>query len=437
MINTPTNIKTIDNKKISKTKINLRKLFVSPYGATIFPIFVLLVAFLLPPTLYEYYVNEPDYIFLNFPVVFYVSICLFFYYCGIFISNFKLVYKMNLFNKIKVSPFMYFGIISFLTIVLQVIFIVVFNLYLRNTFGISLFIVPFTGAGELIKVYSLELNIPLGLGAIPTFIIGFEFWLLYHLYKLSNTDYNYHKEFKYLKLSILISVFLFISENILTVSRPALIVFVLGWVMIYTYFNKGRLFFRLIKLSLIIIIIFAITSILRWSSTREDFLNLILGRLIGYTIAPYNRLALIIIGRLNYNLPKLFYLFPIHKIPLTEMVINPSFSELNFLYAYRALASAHLNTSYNMSTLFGSMYESLGIASPIYFAVLGIIGNRLFHSFKGGRTFGVVLYPLFYASVALWIVDVNYFIMMFFYFFYAFLFLVIYNIILKPKDYLK
>lgn len=58
-------VKVYTNPGYSETtkKISLRKLFVSPYGATIFPIFVLVVAFLFPPDLYQYYINEPDYMF--------------------------------------------------------------------------------------------------------------------------------------------------------------------------------------------------------------------------------------------------------------------------------------------------------------------------------------------------------------------------------------
>lgn len=428
-------IKTIDRTRFVLPKINVKKLLLCPYGATIFPIFVLLSALFFPPSLYKYYVNEPNYIFLNFLVVIYVLVCLVFYSLGVYISDFKLAYRLNLFKKkIGLSPFTYIGIVAIITIALQLLFIIIFNVYFAKTAGLSLFLVSLLGKGELVKVVSREISIPLGLGAIPTFILGFEFWLLYQLYKLGELEYQSRKQEKSLRILIWLSLFLNLLVNIITVNRPVLLVLIIGFYVIYAYFNKRGPLSGLVKLFFTIMIVFIVTSILRWAAgAKGEISYLLLSRYIGYLIAPYNRLALIIDGNLSYKLPKLFYLLPICKIPFINIVFYPSYSELNFLYAYPALASAGLNTSYNMTTLFGAMYETLGIAAPAYFAIWGIVGNRLFHSFKEGRTFGIVFYPLFYSSVALWIVDVNYFLMMFFYFFYAYLVLIIYNAMVKPK----
>jgi len=419
-------------------KISLRKLFVSPYGATVFPIFVLVVAFLFPPKLYQYYMNEPDYTFLNFPLVLYVSACLIFYYMGIFISNFKLSYRLNFLKGIKrigLNYLTYVKIIALAVIFLEILFIVVFNLYFTKTAHVNILAVCLSGAGDLIKAYSHELNIPFGLGGIPAFVIGFEFWLLYHMYYLEN-KYKYLRKFKYLKFLILLSALLFIIESTVTVGRSGLITFILGWMMIYIYFHRANLFGELIKLFLITVIIFAVTSILRWGSSGENFLYLIFSRFIGYTIADYNRAALMISGKLsyvNYGIPKIFYVFPVLKIPLTNIVFFDlrDTSPLSLL----AVGDAGLNPSYNMTTLFGGIYQAIGLGSFVYFAILGIIGNKLFMSFKKKRTFGMIFYPLFYASVALWIGDVNIFIKNFLYYFYAFIVIVAYNILFKPKEF--
>jgi hypothetical protein len=98
-----------------------------------------------------------------------------------------------------------------------------------------------------------------------------------------------------------------------------------------------------------------------------------------------------------------------------------------------AVGNAGLNSSYNMATLFGGIYQSIGMATPLYFTALGFIGNRLYISFKNGKTFGIIFYPLFYASVALWMVDVNIFFMYFLYFFYSFIFVVLYEAFVNIK----
>jgi hypothetical protein len=417
---------------ILKTKINIKNLFINPYGPTIFSLFLLFVSLMFPPSLYEYYVGEPDYMFLNIKMLAFVLLCVSFYYIGVFISNYKPLFSFNLIKKkVKVSFFVYIGTISALTIVLQLIFVFLMFIYFKKTLYLNLSEIALSGEGQLIKNYlGNEVRIPFGLGAIPPFITGIEFWLLYKLYSFQ-ADLNYFKkfrEFKYLKISIVVSLVLFIISNIIIVNRPTLMIFLIGWFVIYSYFKKGSIFYRVVKLFIIVVLIFAITSILRWASGSENLTDLVLGKLLGYTVADFNRLALIIEGKLSYvdaGVPRIFYILPILKIPLT----NIEFFDLREIspLSLSAVGSAGLNSDYNMATLFGGIYQSIGIATPIYFTVLGFIGRRIYISFKKGKTFGIMLYPLFYASVALWMIDVNFFFMSFPYFFYAFVLMMFYD----------
>ncbi|MEW6655472.1 MAG: hypothetical protein AB1353_01165 [Aquificota bacterium] len=415
-----------------KTRINIKNLFISPYGPTIFPLFLLFVSLIFPPSLYESYVGEPDYMFLNIKMLAFVLLCVFFYYIGVFISNYKPLFSFNLIKKkVKVSPFAYIGIISVLTIVLQLIFVFLMFIYFNKTLHLNLLEIVLSGKGQLIKDYlGKEVRIPFGLGSIPLFVTGIEFWLLYKLYTFQAdlNDLKKFRELKYLEISIVVSLVLFIISNIITLNRPTLMIFLIGWFVIYSYFNKGSIFYRVVKLFITVVLIFAITSILRWASGSENLTDLVLGRLLGYTVADFNRLALIIEGKLSYvdaGVPRIFYILPILKIPLT----NIEFFDLRETssLALSAVGSAGLNSDYNMATLFGGIYQSIGVATPIYFTVLGFIGSRLYISFKRGKTFGIMLYPLFYASVALWMIDVNVFFMFFPYFFYAFVLMMFYD----------
>jgi hypothetical protein len=305
-------------------------------------------------------------------------------------------------------------------------------IYFNKILYLNLLEIVLSGKGQLIKDYfGKELIIPFGLGGIPSFVIGIEFWLLYKFYTFQ-ADLNYFKkfrDFKYLKVSIVVSLVLFIISNIITVNRPSLMIFLIGWFVIYSYFKKGSTFHRVIKLFITIVLIFAITSILRWAgSSSENLTDVVLGKLLGYTVADFNRLALIIEGKLSYvdaGVPRIFYILPILRIPLTNIEFF-NIRELSPL-SLSAVDSAGLNSDYNMATLFGGIYQSIGVATPIYFTVLGFIGRRIYISFKKGKTFGIMLYPLFYASVALWMIDVNVFFMFFPYFFYAFVLMMFYN----------
>jgi hypothetical protein len=314
--------------------------------------------------------------------------------------------------------------------------IFLFFVYFYKVVYLNLLEIVISGKGQLIKDYlGTKIKIPFGLGALPNFIIGIKFWLLYKWYAFQTESSRISKsKYSKFKMFILFSIALFIVSNIILVNRPLLTIFLLGWFLIYSYFNKGSTFIRITKLSIIIALIFIIAQILRsvGVGSYENFDKLVLGRLLGYTIADFNRFALIIEGKLNYveaGISQIFYILPVLKIPLTNIVFFDlrEYSSLSL----SAVGNVGLNSSYNMATLFGGIYQSIGIATPLYFTVLGFIGNRLYISFKNGKTFGIIFYPLFYASVALWMIDVNFFFMYFLYFLYSFIFVVLYDTLCK------
>ena len=420
-------------------KINTHKMILSPYGATLFPVLLLFISFIFPPSLYEYYVNEPNYTFLNFKMLAFGLLCVFFYYIGISISNYRPLFNFRLIKKkFKLSIFSYLGIILVIVILLELLSVFVVFVYFYKAVHLNLLEIVTSGKGQLIKDYlGTEIRIPLGLGALPNFIIGIKFWLLYKWYAFQ-TELSHLSKGKYFKLKILIliSITLFIISDIILVNRPMLMIFLLGWFLIYSYFNKDSIFGRIVKLSITIVLLFIIVQILRSAGidSYESFDKLVLGRFLGYTIADFNRFALMIEGKLSYidaGISRIFYILPILKIPLTNVVFVDlrEYSSLSL----SAVGNVGLNSSYNMATLFGGIYQSIGMATPLYFTVLGFIGNRLYISFKNGKTFGIILYPLFYASVALWMSDVNFFFMFFLYFFYSFIFVVLYEVFVNIK----
>jgi hypothetical protein len=80
-------------------KINTHKMILSPYGATVFPLLLLFISFIFPPSLYEHYVNEPNYMFLNFKMLAFGLLCVLFYYIGIYISKYKPLFNFRLIKK--------------------------------------------------------------------------------------------------------------------------------------------------------------------------------------------------------------------------------------------------------------------------------------------------------------------------------------------------
>ena len=168
------------------------------------------------------------------------------------------------------------------------------------------------------------------------------------------------------------------------------------------YKNKINHIRWCVKAIILLYFLYVVTSMLRWGSSNENLLYLSISKFIGYTIANYNRVVLMISGELNYvnyDIPKIFWLFPVFKIPLTNIVFLNHRN--TYLLTHLVVKDAGLNSSPNMVTLFGGIYEAISLEAFIYFAILGIIGNKLFISFKKKKIFGIIFYPLFYASVAL------------------------------------
>jgi len=408
-------------------KTNIDKLITSPYGATLFPIILMMLSFAFPSSLYEYLINEPNYMFLNYKIITFGMLCILFYYIGVYISNYKPFLHFRLLQKLKHQHLLInFKIILAFVIILQFVYFFFLNIFFYKSLNQNLLEIVFSGRGQLIKDYlGIEIKIPFGIASIPNYVLGIEFWLIYNLYTFQKGMFDI-KNLKYLKLANTLSLILLVIFNIISVNRPILIILIIGYFVIHSYFRKESVIFNLAKSWFIILLLFVFISILRWSSNNENLVNLILNRLLGYTIASFNRFAFIIDGKLSYvdvGIPKVFYIFPILKIPLTNIEFH-NFLEYSRL-SLSACGNLGLNPDYNMATLFGGIYQSIGIATPIYFLFLGFIGRRLYISFKNGKTFGIIFYPLFYAYVVLCMIDVNIFIMFFPYFFYAFLSIVL------------
>lgn len=391
-------------------KAFFQNLFVGPLGPLIFPLSLFFIAFFFPINLYEYYMNENDYIFLNFSVFAYIVFSIFFYYIGIHISNYKSYIKSDsaVFFR-KKNNFKYLMPAVIIILIVELLYIIVLNQYYRSYLGSSMFLLLFSGLGDVIKQSGTPV-LPYHLNALPRILPAIMFWLLYEMYGKVSTDGFVDKIVKkviFIESLLLIIIFFF------SLDRTAFVIFILGWISIYSFFNRGDIIKVLLKIFLIIIGMFILTSLLRWlSSAGDDISFMLVNKLMGYTIVNYNRLALILSGELNYHLPQGFYLFPIMNIPLTG--IFPYEKLKNFTdfanITLSAVESAGLNGKYNQCTLFGGMFQELSIAAPIYFFFLGIIGNRLFYYFKKGGLIGIILYPLFWSSVALWSSDINLFI---------------------------
>jgi hypothetical protein len=412
-----------------KIKLKFKDFIISPYGATLFPLLLLLISFLFPPSLYESYMEEPNYTFLNVKMFIFVLLCIFFYYIGVFISSYRPLFRFNFIkgkNKWEVSYYYFFlKTTALLIIIAELLFIFFVYQYFNKILQDNLLKIILSAKAQLLKGYLIKgIDLPFGMAGLQYLLIGVEFWLIYRFESFKN--HLFKSKLDRFSIYISLSVFLFIVINILTLNRTALMSFLAGLFLLRFYFNN-KIYNELLKLFIAIVVLFILISILRFGGDIEVFSNF-----LGYTIVNFNRLAAVLEEKLNYisaGVPNIFYLFPIPRIPL----IGINFYDFESLaeVTLSAAEASGLNPNYNMSTLFSGIYQSIGIFTPIYFTILGFIGRRLYISFKDGRTFGIILYPLFYASLVLSIDEVNIFILFLPYCIYAYIFIIIYENFIK------
>lgn len=415
-----------------RIRIVANELIFSPFTPTIFPIFLLFISFIFPPDIYEYYINEKNLMFLNLKMLLFGILCTFFYFAGVYISTKLKPILLLTKEEINQKFISYLIFLSCFIIVIHIISLVFMSIEFLKVVGISIYQLAIQGTSQLIKdTLGKEVRLPFGLGGVTAFTPGILFYVIaryYYMKKLFQGYSSQMKKLQKLKILIYVSIFVFLIFNILTVNRPSITIFLLGWLCIYLHFygtSFQKLTMTLIKVSFGIVAIFIIVSIVRWGGTYENLIYMVMERLIGYTIANFNRFAFIIDDRLSYvsnGVPAIFYIFPITKVPLTDIVFF-DFLELSKA-SLGAVGELGLNSSYNMATLFAGIYQAIGYFALVYFIALGIFGGRLYNSFKNGTIAGVIFYPLFFSSVALWMIDVNVFFLSFPYTLYAFLFII-------------
>jgi hypothetical protein len=152
--------------------------------------------------------------------------------------------------------------------------------------------------------------------------------------------------------------------------------------------------------------LFVSFSMLR-GSTGPDVL---IGDILGYTIAAYNRLAAVLDGRLRYPFSgRGLYISGFVAFNNTFNYIfrvNQLFSWPDFDTVWRsefeAVSSAGLNGRLIWSGAFGYAFSDLRWAAPLLIFIYGLVTGWAWRLLKLGKTAGIVLYPWCAFCVLFW-----------------------------------
>lgn len=166
---------------IKRLKIDIKSFITTPYGATIFPIVLLFISFFLPPEVYEYYVKEHNYMFMNYSMLSCVLLCALYYYIGVFIFRFKPILNLDPLSKVQLPP-AFIKFIALINILLCFLFLFLIFYYLSQYLQVSPIDI-IKGQGQNIKDYlGSAVIIPYGLGGLLNLSLGLQIFVCYYYY---------------------------------------------------------------------------------------------------------------------------------------------------------------------------------------------------------------------------------------------------------------
>jgi hypothetical protein len=386
-------------------------------------IILTIVVVLFPPELYYYYLKEVDYFYLNYLVVFVVFTDLLALYLGYKIAYYIFptftFFKKS--KKISIKISIYVGIPLIFSELLVLLFIK--NFLQDNQSFIPLIL---TGLGT-----SYKENIQTNFYYFSIYILmGVIFWSL-SLYK------NIGKKITSIKILIIIGILLIIISGILMLARFLVIPFLLGLAVIFLKHQKNISFSRIFLICSFGIIIFILISFFRIHNAENTIISVIT-QFLGYTVASFNRLALVLDGKLTYTYADTgYYLFPFFShIPLLHKIIPNIYGVTSMqlkLHVFADVGKSGLDPKYVWATVYGNIFSVLKFYSFIYFFFVGLFIGIIWKGFLNNKIYGIVIYPWIFASIILYFASNIMFLPQFIGLIYAAIFLSVWSLFFKMK----
>lgn len=377
---------------------------VSPYGLALISYAIFLLAWVFPPSLYANYINEPDFMFLDPTSLVFVTACVLAFIIG---SRISTLFTGSTGEDSTIQPsspltYLLAPLIFSSTLCLVYLFKVGSHLDFVGLLASS--------QGNSIKLANQTGQLQEGFwGRSPSVLCATIWWAQYRAGQLQL------KEFRHLGF---ISIFFFallvdIATCTATVNRTNLMPLIAGIALIYAYrktLGQGVSASKILTQGAFAVAsflgLFLLLSFFRGNTSG----NVLVTQLLGYGITSYNRLALMLTGRLQFVISgKGAYLFPVliesHSLNVIFHISDrfgwPTPDTL-WRLEFGPIAAAGLSQGFNWVSLFGYIHAELGWFTPFYFSGLGIVCGRLWVMFRKGRSFGLVLYPWAAFSILFW-----------------------------------
>lgn len=376
----------------------------SPCGLALISSAIFLFAWIFPPKIYSYYIQEPDLLFFDLRTLLFFALCVTFFLLGAGLVNRWFPYRSAIQQgaKIRVIPPAFFILFPLIT---AIGFCVASCVLILKEYPLIISAL-LTQNGSVIKDSDLVMTLPFGRAS--TLLLGILWWAhwRYPQLKMGRTSQSFVKVFLFLGY---VSVF---AIAILKLSRNDLMLIFAGTIVLLGILRDSKSCIttqRLVVYALVvgggIVALFLLFSFVRGVSP-DGFIR----DVMGYTIASYNRLSAVVHDRLRYEYAGHgVYLFSFaafnnklnYLIPISEMLQWPSFYDW-WQSEFASVWNARLNGNFIWAGTFGYIFADIGWFAPLMVFVYGVATGWAWRAIKKGKTYGLVMYPWFAFCVLFW-----------------------------------
>lgn len=378
---------------------------VSPYGLAIISYAFFLFSWLIPPSVYSHYMNEPDLMFLDPATFLFYTLCVASFIAGVWFVGWLLptsFAERKFETSISPTVFLMIPLTTGIVVTAAALFLLVAH---NPEF---LVLLATQQGGELKEAVALQISSTFNLAPLTlTGIIWWAFWRSFDLQLSGWRD-------RLVKSALLVAVLSVIAAATFFLSRDILMMVTCGLAILYVVRSTAK---KPVSLKFVlgigtavaacVALLFFAFSFLRGVASWDDQITI----LMGYTAASYNRLAAIVNGELRYPFAgRGLYLSSFvafnhtwnQFVPLGTLMNWPDQLEV-WGAEFGAVTRAGLDGTLIWSGTFGYIFSDLGWFSFPFVFGCGVLYGVAWRWIKRGAVLGIVLYPCFGFCALLWI----------------------------------
>jgi len=380
---------------------------VSPYGLAMISYAFFLFSCLIPPSVYEQSIHEPDFMFLDPATILFYTLCVAAFLVGLGLVGWLFPSVSLVDHKLepRVPPAAFLLIPLILCVALSSLSSVL--LVKDNPLAIPLLLTQqgteLQGGGGSALQLKGTFNIS------NYFMTGVIWWTAWRYYQVV-----IRRRGKFLvKMAMLLAILAVFIASSLNVSRHLLVLVFVGLVvsqLLRKAFSQ-QLNWKLVGKTALIFglggaffffFISALRGKLDWNSQIDSF--------IGYSSASYNRLAALLHGDLHFEYSGRGIYFgnflPFNHtfnriIPYQQTMSIPDSLDW-WKSEFSSVGMAGLNSTLIFCGAFGEIYNEIGWMAPLYMLFYGLVCGIIWLWMKGDRIIGILLYPYCAHCILFW-----------------------------------